>query len=170
MKQGWIADIKLHCLHVQLLNSNQRNCDICTSYHFQQIEQIFRKKITWKAEEQKFELWKRKKELTDVLKNNDLQRFLITLKLARANLLAMASGKLFRKWNSLLTQAHFWESNNCLLFMEITGGNLRETSIVLARLEMVKARNAPVDLIWHRIGWLWSFLLQCALFPQLHIL
>ena len=91
-----------------------------------------------------------------------------TVKLARANLLAMAAGKVFRWWNYLRMRAKISAGNDCLRFPQVTGGNLtapegylHEAFIVRVTADFIESKNAffypvPNNLTKVTICCLWS--------------
>ena len=75
-----------------------------------------------------------------------------TVKLTRANLPAMAAGKLFRRWNYPRMQAKISAGTDCMRFPRVTGGKLPATSgnshevfIVRVRADFFKPRDVSFN-------------------------
>ena len=92
-----------------------------------------------------------------------------TVKLARANLPAMAAGILFRRWNYPQMQAKISAGNDCLRFPQVTGGNLpapagnlREAIIVRVRVDFLK----PRDVSFYPVPNILTEVTTCCLWSQ----
>ena len=82
-----------------------------------------------------------------------------TVKLARTNLPAMATGKLFRRSNYLQRLATFSAGIDCPLFPQVTAGNLaapgsnlRERFIVRVKVDFFKPRDVSFYLVANNLN------------------